>query len=409
MPHPPRRRLLASRRQFLTRTAAASVAAVTALAAPPMLAQTRKPLRLGILNSFTGPISVAAESNVTGMEVYLDRISWMIAGRKVELIKEDDQFNPQIGLQKARKFVESDDVDMILGPQASNVAMAIINFVEQTKTYLVVSGAGTNDIGWQHKPYIFRTSLSSWQLVHPIGEWVYDEISKDVVIVAADYVAGHDIAGVFNRAFTKKGGNVLKEVYTPLGTTDFSPYLTNIRSFKAGAVYVFLPGGSDSTRFVQQYAQSDIRSRLTCFGGMVDETTIGAIGKSALGVISSTIYTDTLDNPENKRFVSEYRAKKKEFPNLFSDYGFVTAQVIDETLKATDGETSDKDKLAAAMVKVSFNAPRGPFRFDSETHDPIQSVYMLEEQQSGDRIVGNVIGTVRDVKAPATKKLSESQ
>ena len=108
----------------------------------------------------------------------MDRISWTIAGRKVELIKEDDQFNPQVGLQKARKFVESDDVDMILGPQASNVAMAIINFVEQTKTYLVVSGAGTNDIGWQHKPYLFRTSLSSWQLVHPIGEWVYDEISK---------------------------------------------------------------------------------------------------------------------------------------------------------------------------------------------------------------------------------------
>ncbi|MGB7102236.1 MAG: ABC transporter substrate-binding protein [Xanthobacteraceae bacterium] len=140
MPHRPRRRSLASRRQFLTGTAAASVAAVTALAAPPMLAQTRKPLRLGILNSFTGPTSVAAESNVTGMEMYLDRISWTTAGRKVELIKEDDQFNPQIGLQKARKFVESDDVDMILGPQASNVAMAIINFVEQTKTYFSASG-----------------------------------------------------------------------------------------------------------------------------------------------------------------------------------------------------------------------------------------------------------------------------
>ena len=235
MPSQPRRKSLASRRQFLSRTAAASVAAVTALAAPPTLAQTRKPLRLGILNSFTGPIAVAAESNVAGMAVYFDRINWTIAGRKIELIKEDDQFNPQIGLQKARKFVENDDVDMIVGPQASNVAMAIIKFVEQSKTYLVVSGAGTDDIGWQHKPYLFRTSLSSWQLVHPIGEWVYDEISKDVVIVAADYVAGHDIAGVFNRAFAKKGGNVLKEIYTPLGTTDFSPYLTNIRSFKACA------------------------------------------------------------------------------------------------------------------------------------------------------------------------------
>jgi branched-chain amino acid transport system substrate-binding protein len=400
----PHRRLIASRRRFLAGSGATVVAAATGLSAPPILAQTRKPLRLGILNSFNGPISVAALSNVSGMEVYLDRINWTIAGRKVELIKEDDQFNPQVGLQKARKFVSSDQVDMIVGPQASNVAVAITNFVKQTKTFLVVSAAGTDAITWEHAPYIFRTSLSGWQLVHPLGEWVYNKLSKDIVLTAADYVAGHDIIGVFGRAFTKKGGKVLKEIYTPLGTTDFSPYLTDTRSLNPGAVYCFLPGGSDSTRYVQQYAQSGIKAKLTCYGGMVDETTIGAIGKAALGVLSSTIYTDTLDNAENKRFVTEYRAKTKEFPNLFSDYGFVVTQVLDEALKAVDGDTSNKDKLADAMVKVSFNAPRGPFRFDPVTKDPIQNVYVLEEKQQGDRIVGAVIDTVANVRAPATKK-----
>jgi branched-chain amino acid transport system substrate-binding protein len=408
MPQSGPRPLASSRRRFLA-GAGAGLASVTVLAAPPILAQTRKPLRLGVLNSFNGPISVAAESNVVGMEVYLDRINWTMAGRKVELIKEDDQFNPQIGLQKARKFVESDKVDMILGPQASNVALAIMNFVKQTGTYLIISGAGADEVTWQHAPYIFRTSLSGWQLVHPIGEWVYERLAKNVAVVAADYVAGHDIIGVFSRALTKKGGTVLKEIYTPLGTTDFSAYLTTVRSLNPGAVYSFMPGGSDSTRFVQQYAQSGVKAPLACFGGMVDETTIGAIGDAALGVYSSTIYTDTLANPENERFVAEYRGKKKEFPNLFSDYGFVVARVVDESLKATDGDTSDKNKLAAAMVKVAFDAPRGPFRFDPETHDPIQNVYMLEEQRQGDRIVGNVIATVTDVKAPPTKQIWESQ
>jgi branched-chain amino acid transport system substrate-binding protein len=408
MPRRTSHRLLASRRRFLKGAAAAAgVTAVAGLSAPPILAQSRAPLRLGILNSFNGPISVAAESNVSGMEVYLDRINWTIAGRKVELIKEDDQFNPQVGLEKARKFVQHDHVDMILGPQASNVALAMINFVKQTKTYLVVSGAGADAITWEHSPYIFRTSLSGWQLVHPMGEWDYANLSKNAVISVADYVAGHDIAGVFGRAFKGKGGKIVKEIYTPLTATDFSPYLTDIRSLDAGVIYCFLPGGSASTRFVQQYAESGIKARLTCFGGMVDETTIGAIGKAALGVLSSSIYTDTLDNPENKRFVAEYQAKTKQIPNLFSDYGFVVAQVVDETLKATDGDTSNKDKLAAAMVKVAFNAPRGPFRFDPETHDPIQNVYILDEQQKGDRIVGNAIATIKDVKAPATKKAFE--
>jgi branched-chain amino acid transport system substrate-binding protein len=407
MSRPINRGIRASRRRFLTGAAAVGVTAVAGLAAPPILAETRKPLRLGVLNSFNGPIAVAAESNVSGMEVYLDRINWTIAGRKVELIKEDDQFNPQVGLEKARKFVQSDKVDMILGPQASNVALAMINYVKQTKAYLVVSAAGADNITWEHSPYIFRTSLSGWHLVHPMGEWACEKLSKNCVITVADYVAGHDIAGVFNRAFTHKGGKVVKEIFTPLTTTDFSPYLTDIRSQDAGVVYCFLPGGSASTRFVQQYAEMGIKARLTCFGGMVDETTIGAIGKAGLGVISSSIYTDTLDNPENKRFVAEYRAKTKKFPNLFSDYGFVVAQVVDETLKATDGDTSNKDKLAAAMIKVAFNAPRGPFRFDPQTHDAVENVYILEEQQAGDRIVGNVIGTVPNVKAPATKELWE--
>jgi branched-chain amino acid transport system substrate-binding protein len=88
---------------------------------------------------------------------------------------------------------------------------------------------------------------------------------------------------------------------------------------------------------------------------------------------------------------------------LFSDYGYVAMQVIDEALKATDGDTSNKDKLAEAMAKVQFDAPRGPFRFDPVTHNPIQNVYFCEEQQKGDRIVSTVIGTHKDVQAPPTK------
>src|SRR5436305_14327552 len=101
----------------------ASTALASTIGAPAILAQTRAPIRLGNLNSFTGAIAYAAENNLNGMNLYFDSIGWQIAGRKVEIIKEDDQFNPQVGLQKAKKLVESDKVDMILGVQASNVAL----------------------------------------------------------------------------------------------------------------------------------------------------------------------------------------------------------------------------------------------------------------------------------------------
>src|SRR6201999_4136727 len=109
------------------------------------------------------------------------------------------------------------------------------------------------------------------------------------------------------------------------------------------------------------------------------------------------IYTDTLDNPESKRFVAAYRAKNGNNPDLYSDYGYVAAQVIDEALKAVDGDASDKDKLAEAMAKVAFKAPRGPFRFDPVTHNPIQDVYICKVEEAGGTIVNQVIGTIKDV------------
>jgi branched-chain amino acid transport system substrate-binding protein len=89
---------------------------------------------------------------------------------------------------------------------------------------------------------------------------------------------------------------------------------------------------------------------------------------------------------------------------LFSEYGYTSMQLIDETLKLTDGDTSDKDKLAAAMVKVRFDAARGPFRFDPVTHNPIQNVYICEEQEKAGELFTAIIGTKQDVQAPPTKE-----
>src|SRR5919109_124497 len=117
-----------SRRHLMA--GAAGTALASTLGAPAILAQSRAPIKLGNLNSFTGAIAYAAENNLNGMSLYFDSIGWQIAGRKVEIIKEDDQFNPQVGLQKAKKLIESDKVDLLVGIQASNVALAVLNYAK---------------------------------------------------------------------------------------------------------------------------------------------------------------------------------------------------------------------------------------------------------------------------------------
>jgi branched-chain amino acid transport system substrate-binding protein len=118
------------------------------------MAQSGNPIRLGVLNSFTGAIGYAAENNFNGMSLYFDSINWTVGGRKIELIKEDDQFNPQVGVQKAKKLIESDNVDLIVGLQASNVALAVLNYAKQQKAFYVVSGAGADAITWDRRDRI---------------------------------------------------------------------------------------------------------------------------------------------------------------------------------------------------------------------------------------------------------------
>ena len=201
-----------SRRRFMAGTAGAGAALASNLAAPGLLAQTRAPIKLGNLNSFTGAIAYAAENNLNGMNLFFDSVGWTVGGRKIEIIKEDDQFNPQVGLQKAKKLVESDKVDMIVGVQASNVALAVLNYAKQQKAFYIVSGAGTDAITWDRYPYLFRTSISAYQLSTPMANWVYDNLGKEIVTTASDYAGGRDVIAQFKGPYVARGGKVLKEI-----------------------------------------------------------------------------------------------------------------------------------------------------------------------------------------------------
>jgi branched-chain amino acid transport system substrate-binding protein len=392
-----------SRRTFMKSSAGAGAALASTVAAPGLLAQTRAPIKIGNLNSFTGAIAYAADATLNAMNLYFGSINWTIAGRKIEIIKEDDQFNPQVGLQKAKKLIESDKVDMIVGVQASNVALAVLNYMKQQKAFYVVAGAGTDAITWDRYPYLFRTSISTYQLSTPMAEYVYDKLGKEIVTTASDYAGGRDVVAQFRGPYLKKGGKVLKEIWPPLGTTDFSAYLTDIKSINPPVTYDFMPG-ADAVRFIQQYSEFGLKEKMPLTGfTIIDSQTVSALGKAAIGVISALTYVDTLDNPESNAFASAYRAKYKSSPDLFADYGYVAARAVGEALKAVDGNTTDKNKLAEAMTKVKFNAPRGPFRMDPATHNPIQDIYICQVVESGGKITTKVLSTAKDVRDPGKK------
>jgi len=338
-----------SRRAFIA-GAGAIGATILGGAAPTVLAKTTAPLRIGVLNSFSKVFAALANANLNGMNLYFEQ------------------------------------------------------YLRQSKAFTLCSGAGVAALSYTQLPYFFRCSVSTFTVHQTMGEWFYDNVAKEVVLSASDFAGGRGSIAEFKLGFLPKGGKIIQEIYPPLGNNDFSSYLALMRNANAPATFSFY-AGTDAVRFVKQYDEYGLkqRSRLTGSGFMLDSDTLPAQGRSALGAINALHYADTLDNAANKKFVADYRKKYNEYPSVYSEYGYIAAQVLHAALQAVDGNTEDKDRLRAAMIAVRLNAPRGPFRFNAATQSPTQNVYIREVAEIDGRIANKVIHTIQSVQEPANR------
>jgi branched-chain amino acid transport system substrate-binding protein len=394
-----------TRRKFL-----AGASAAAGVAAGPWVLRSHAqggPIKIGVVLPYTGVYAVLGESITQAMELVFARENWTVAGRKIEMIKEDDEMKPPVGVRKTEKLIDSDKVDILTGPVHSGILMGMRDKVHNSKTILIVSNAGADAISRERcSKWIFRTSFSNWQPCQPMGGWVAKNVSKDVFQIAPNYQAGQDMMAAFRETFVPAGGKVIAQDYPKLGETDYAPYLTKIKNSGAKAVFAFF-SGTDAVNFVKQYDQFGLKGsvKLTGAGFLTEPDVLPAQGNSALGILTGHFYTPVLDNPVNQRFVKEFKEKfGGKMPDGFACQGYDTAEVIVRALKAVNGNTQDKDKLVAAIAKTEFDSPRGRFRFDPKTQNIIQPfIYVREVREVAGFGLTNVpIDKVADVRDPGT-------
>ena len=394
-----------SRRTFLG--AAGTVAAGAAVGPWVRRAHAQgAPLKIGLVLPYSGVYAVLGESITQAMELVFARENWTVAGRKIEMIKEDDEMQPPVGIRKTEKLIESDKVDILTGPVHSGILMGMRDKVHNSKTILIVSNAGADAISRERcSKWIFRTSFSNWQPNHPMGAWVAKNVTKDVFIMAPNYQAGKDQLGAFKETFVPAGGKLVGEDYPKLGETDYAPYLTKVRQSGAKAVYAFF-SGTDAVNFVKQYDQFGLKQsiKLTGAGFLTEPDVLPAQGRSALGVITGHFYTPLLENPTNQQFVKDFRAKfGGKMPDGFACQGYDTAEVIVRAVKAVGGNTQDKDKLVAAIEATTFESPRGTFHFDPKSHNVIQPfIYIREVKEVAGGLNNVPFDKVANVADPGT-------
>lgn len=361
--------------------------------------KNKEPFKVGLLVPYTGVFASCGDNITRGAELYLDEVGWQAGGREIELIKEDTEMKGQVGLQKARRLVESEKVDIITGIVSSTVAYAVRDYIVGHKIPLIIANAGASDLTRElGSKYIFRVSFSNGQYEYPLGTYAYENLNlREIVVMAPDYAAGHEKAKGFIDGFIDAGGKVVQEIYPELGTSDYGPYLTKVEN--ADAVWVHF-SGNDSISFVKQYAEYGLKDKMPLLssGDLVDESSLPSQGDSAPGIISALHYSAALETPENVKFVENYKAKYGEEPNMFAEQGYVAARVIVESLSALKGDTSDTEQFLSEIKKVKFIAPRGPFKFDPNTQNVIFNTYIRRVEKEKGHLSNKVIDTIPEVR-----------
>jgi len=305
----------------------------------------------------------------------LEHAGGKFGGATVQVIKEDDQLKPDVGVQLAQKLIEKDKVNLITGVTFSNVMMAVHKPITSAGVLLVGSNAGPTPItGKGCSPMYFSTSWNNDSLHESMGAHANDAGYKKVYLLAPNYQAGKDALSGFKRFYK---GQVVDEVYTQLNQPDYSAEIAQVQAAKPDAIYVFYPGGM-GVNFVKQYQQAGLLGKLPMLStSTVDGTTLPALRELAVGVVTGSPYSADLDNPQNKKFVADFQKKYNRVPSLYAAQSYDAAQLINSALTKTGGKTDNVEALRTALKAADFKSVSGPFKFNTNQF-PIRNFYRVD-------------------------------
>lgn len=367
---------------------------VVAAAGLPALAQ-KGPIKIGVISPMTGGAAQAGKDMVNGMQMWLDENGGQMAGRKVELIVEDSQGQPNVALTKLQKLVERDKVQVLVGELFAHIGYAMAPKVDEYKIPMLYPVIAADDLT-QRKPakWVVRTGWASSQPSHPFGEYAAKVLGyKKIVTLGIDYAFGWEVIGGFQKTFEENGGQIVQKLWAPLNTTDFAPYLSQIKR-DADAVFALMVAGS-ALRFPKQYQDAGLKAKLPLIGGgtTFDEFVLPSLGDEALGGITPLQYSAALDTPVNKKFVAEYRKKFAKIPSYYSETSYTSTRWIAEAVKKIDGDVENHEKLLEALKKVEIpDSPRGPVKLDAHGN-PIHNIYIRKVEKKDGELWNTVIHT----------------
>jgi branched-chain amino acid transport system substrate-binding protein len=353
----------------------------------------KDPIKVGFLAPLSGPYVQNGRDILNGFLLALDEMGYQAGGRRVELIVEDDEAIPAVGLTKARKLVERDRVHLMTGALLSSTGYALAPYIDSVRIPMIYPVVSADDLTQRRASHwIVRTGWTGSQPNHAFGEYAYRTLKRRrVATIALDYAFGWESVGGFERTFLAEGGTIVKKIWCPVSVHDFAPYLAQIPR-DVDAVYALVLGRA-ALQFMRQYREFGLKDRIMLIGGgtTTDEHVLPAMGDEALGVITALHYSAALDTPANRKFASAYRARYKKVPSYYAESMYSGAKWFAAAAEAVHGNVEDSAAFLQALRNVRVtDLPRGPVQLD-EYGSPIENVYIRKVERVNGELQNTVI------------------
>ena len=382
-----------------------AAAAIMSLASPAIAQDT---IKMGALATLEGAFTVLGEDSMRGVRMALEEFGYQAGGKTIELITGSSDASPDSAIRSARKLVEQDGVQVLVGPLSGSEGLAIKDYAKTQPEVTFVNGtSAAQDTTLRNPaPNFFRFSTDGAQWMAGLGEYAYTvKKYRTVAVLAEDYSFPYTQVFGFLEPFCRLGGKspIKARFWVPIGNKDYSSVIAALPD-DVDAIYVAL-GGADAVNFLTQYEQAGGDLPLIAGSITVDQSVLGSKGRTrnfVIGTPAAGPLSDTWDNPAWKSFVATYQKMfpEKGFPSpsLFAHGYYINTKAALLGLDAIDGDLSDGgEKLRATLSGLSFETPTGMVRLD-ERRQAIADIFLTEVVEGPDgNLVNQTIKVIPDV------------
>jgi len=343
---------------------------VSGCGSSPVAKTEKKPIKVGIVDTYTGGAAVYAKDSLDGFKLAVKEIEAK-GGPKIEFVTRDDEFKPDKSTSWAKELVMREQVDFLAGTTNSAGSLAVSQYAKESKVPFIVWGGMSDKItGEAGHRYVFST-LPNTAIIGKAGAVQLSKTSyQKIWLAGSDYEYGHSVINNLwsNLTAIKPGVEKMGESWWRVGETDFTPYINAIRSAKPD-ILVVGTGGADMVAFMKAVKATGLIQEIPVWAHTsYDPATLRPLGDQAPeGVMGTNPYLFNYpDTAENKAFVEAFKKEYNREPAAFALYGYMGGKFLGAAIEKAG--STDKEKIIDAMEGLTIDTPVGKATLRKEDH-----------------------------------------